>query len=103
MLGIKYNNSRINNNKTNVNYNVNNYYNNGGGSSTMKKKYGNKFNNAAARATSQGTTFSLNGNSNHYYVGNPNSNFSHDPFSNITMTTNTSIHTSTGLPVSVGL
>ena len=38
MLGIKYRNSRINNNKTNVNYNVNNYYNNGGGASTMKKK-----------------------------------------------------------------
>ena len=49
MLGIKYNNSRINNNKTNVNYNVNNYYNNGGGASTMKKKYGNKFNNASAK------------------------------------------------------
>lgn len=88
MLGIKYRNSRINNNKTNVSYNVNSYYNNGGGASTMKKKYGNKFNNAGAHGVSQASTFSLNGNANHYYVGNPNSNFSHDPFSNITMTTN---------------
>ncbi len=99
MLGIRYNNSRINNNKTNVNYNVNNYYNNGGGASTMKKKYGNKFNNAGARGTSQGSTFSLNGNSNHYYVGNPNSNFSHDPFSNISMTSNLSLNKKTSASV----
>lgn len=99
MLGIKYHNSRINNNKTNVNYNVNNYYNNGGGSSTMKKKYGNKFNNAAARGVSQGSTFSINGNANHYYIGNPNSNFSQDPFSNIIMTTNLQLNKNTSKSV----
>ena len=107
MLGIRYNYSRINNNKTNVNYNVNNYYNNGGGASTMKKKYGNKFNNASARGVSQGTNFSVNGNTNHYYIGNPNSNFSHDPFTNVTCnsglcltnnkTTNVSVKNSKGL------
>ena len=99
MLGIKYRNSRINNNKTNVNYNVNNYYNNGGGASTMKKKYGNKFNNAGAHGVSQGSTFSLNGNANHYYVGNPNSNFSHDPFSNIIMTSNLGLNKNTSASV----
>ena len=99
MLGIKYRNSRINNNKTNVSYNVNNYYNNGGGASTMKKKYGNKFNNAGAHGVSQGSTFSLNGNANHYYVGNPNSNFSHDPFSNISMTTNLGLNKNTSVSV----
>ena len=99
MLGIRYNNSRINNNKTNVNRNINNYYNNGGGASTMKKKYGNKFNNAAARGVSHGSQFSLNGNTNHYYIGNPNSNFTHDPFSNITMTTNLGLNKNTSTSV----
>lgn len=82
MLGVRYNFSKINNDKTNVNYNVNNYSNNGGGSSTMSRKYGNKFNNAASRGVSRGS-FSINGKSNHYYIGNPNSNFTQDPFSNV--------------------
>lgn len=83
MLGVRYNFSKINNGKTNVNYNVNNYSNNGGGSSTMARKYGSKFNNAASRGVSSGGSFSINGKSNHYYIGNSNSNFTHDPFSNV--------------------
>ena len=61
--------------------NVNNYANNGGGSSTMKKKYGSKFNSAAGRGVSSGKSFSINGVGKHNYIGNPNSNFSQDPFS----------------------
>lgn len=99
MLGIKYRNSRINNNKTNVNYNVNNYYNNGGGASTIKRKYANKFNSAGAHGVTQGSIFSLNGNANHYYHGNPNSNFSHDPFSNVTMTSNLSLNKNSSVSV----
>ena len=60
-----------------TNNNINNYANNGGGSSTMKKKYGSKFNKVSSKSN-----FSLNGNGYHTYIGNPNSNFTHDPFSN---------------------
>lgn len=60
-----------------TNNNINNYSNNGGGSSTMKKKYGSKFNKVSSKSN-----FSLNGNGYHSYIGNPNSNFTHDPFSN---------------------
>jgi len=60
-----------------TNNNINNYANNGGGSSTMKKKYGSKFNKVSSKSN-----FSLNGNGYHSYIGNPNSNFTHDPFSN---------------------
>lgn len=82
-VGIRYNFTNLNNSgSTNVNYNVNKYSNNGGGSSTMLKKYGNKFNNKAARGVSSGKKFNINGNVNHYYLGNPNSIISHDPFSN---------------------
>ena len=62
---------------TRLNDNVNNYANNGGGSSTMKKKYASKFNKISSKSN-----FSLNGNGYHSYIGNPNSNFTHDPFSN---------------------
>ena len=67
---MMYYNSRLNDN-------INNYANNGGGSSTMKKKYGSKFNKVSSKSN-----FSLNGNGYHSYIGNPNSNFTHDPFSN---------------------
>ena len=60
-----------------TNNNYNNYANNGGGSSTMKKKYGSKFNKVSSK-----TNFSINGNGYHSYIGNPNSNFTQDPFSN---------------------
>ena len=60
-----------------LNDNHNNYANNGGGSSTMKKKYGSKFNKVSSKSN-----FSINGNGYHTYIGNPNSNFTHDPFSN---------------------
>ena len=60
-----------------TNNNINNYANNGGGSSTMKKKYGSKFNKVSSKSN-----FSLNGNGYHTYIGNPNTNFTHDPFSN---------------------
>jgi hypothetical protein len=59
------------------NNNINNYANNGGGSSTMKKKYASKFNKVSSKSN-----FSINGNGHHSYIGNPNSNFTHDPFSN---------------------
>ncbi len=62
---------------TRLNDNINNYANNGGGSSTMKKKYGSKFNKLSSKSN-----FSINGNGHHSYIGNPNSNFTHDPFSN---------------------
>jgi hypothetical protein len=77
MLGVKYMYTSFNNNKTNVNTNSNYYANNGGGSSTMKKKYSSKFNKVSSKSN-----FSINGNNYHSYIGNPNSNFSHDPFSN---------------------
>lgn len=81
-VGIRYKFTNLNNSgSTNVNHNVNKYSNNGGGSSTMLKKYGNKFNNKAARGVSSGKNFNINGNVNHYYIGNPNSIISHDPFS----------------------
>tara|TARA_Y100000389_G_scaffold132265_2_gene129669 strand:- start:257 stop:997 length:741 start_codon:yes stop_codon:yes gene_type:complete len=60
-----------------TNNNYNNYANNGGGSSTMKKKYGSKFNKISSKSN-----FSINGNGHHTYIGNPNSNFTFDPFSN---------------------
>ena len=59
-----------------TNNNYNNYANNGGGSSTMKKKYGSKFNKVSSKSN-----FSINGNGYHSYIGNPNSNFTQDPFS----------------------
>ena len=68
MLGVKYNFTSFNNN---------NYANNGGGSSTMKKKYASKFNKISCNSN-----FSINGNGYHSYIGNPNTNFTHDPFSN---------------------
>ena len=77
MLGVHYKYTFINNNTTNVNYNVNNYSNNGGGSSTLKKKYGNKF-----TKISSNRTFSINGNNYNTYIGNQNTIISHDPFSN---------------------
>ena len=77
MLGVHYKNTYINNNRTSVNYNVNNYSNNGGGSSTLKKKYGSKF-----TKISSNTQFSINGNNYNTYIGNPNNIISHDPFSN---------------------
>ena len=61
------------------NSNSNNYANNGGGSSTMKKKYASKFNKVSSSSSG---SFSINGNGYHTYIGNPNSNFTHDPFSN---------------------
>lgn len=66
---MMYNNIILNNN-------YNNYSNNGGGSSTMKKKYASKFNKI-----SSAPNFSINGIGHHSYIGNPNSNFTHDPFS----------------------
>ena len=60
-----------------TNNNYNNYANNGGGSSTMKKKYASKFNKISSKSN-----FSINGNGHHTYIGNPNSNFTFDPFSN---------------------
>ena len=48
----------------------------GGGSISMKKKYASKFNKISSNKT-----FSLNGNNHHSYIGNPNSNFTNDPFS----------------------
>lgn len=77
MLGVHYKNTHINNNRTSVNYNVNNYSNNGGGSSTLKKKYGNKFTNVSSNRA-----FSINGNNYNTYIGNQNNIISHDPFSN---------------------
>lgn len=75
MLGVKYRYSSYNNNSNNLN-NSNYYANNGGGSSTMKKKYASKFSKLSSN-----NNFSINGNGHHSYIGNPNSNFTHDPFS----------------------
>jgi len=44
----------------------------------LKKKYANKFNKVSSN-----TMFSLNGNTNHNYIGNRNNIISHDPFSNV--------------------
>jgi hypothetical protein len=62
-----------NNCKTN---NVNNYY--GSGDSMLKKKHANKF-----KKISSNSSFSLNGNTSHTYIGNQNSILRNDVFSNI--------------------
>ena len=59
-----------------VNTNSNNYVDSGG--SMLKKKYANKFNKVSSNKL-----FSLNGNTNHSYIGNPNSIISQDPFSSV--------------------
>ena len=64
-----------NNCKTN---NVNNYF--ASGDSMMRKKYANKFKNISSSVNG---SFSLNGNSSHTYIGNPNSIVRNDTFSNI--------------------
>ena len=74
MLGVRYKYSNLNKDNTTNNTNVNRYSNNGGGSSTLKKKYG-------AKLAPSKNSFSINSSNNHYYTGNPNSNFSNDPFS----------------------
>jgi hypothetical protein len=56
--------------------NHNNYFNSGG--AMLKKKYAHKF-----TKVSSNKQFSLNGNTNHSYIGNPNSIISHDPFSSV--------------------
>lgn len=64
-----------NNCKTN---NVNNYF--ASGDSMMRKKYANKFKKISSSVNG---SFSLNGNSSHTYIGNPNSIVRNDTFSNI--------------------
>jgi hypothetical protein len=56
--------------------NYNNYANSGG--AMLKKKYAHKFSKVSSNKQ-----FSLNGNTNHSYIGNPNSIISHDPFSSV--------------------
>jgi hypothetical protein len=66
--------------------NVNNYF--GSGDAMMKKKYGNKFKKISSNANGNGNgngVFSLNGNSSHTYIGNPNSSLRNDVFSNISV------------------
>lgn len=74
MLGVRYKYSNLNKDNTTNNTNVNRYSNNGGGSSTLKKKY-------ASKLSGGNKSFSINSSNNQYYIGNPNSNFSTDPFS----------------------
>ena len=50
----------------------------GSGGAMLKKKYAHKFNKV-----SSDKQFSLNGNTNHSYIGNSNSIISHDPFSSV--------------------
>ena len=50
----------------------------GSGGAMLKKKYASKFNKVSSNKQ-----FSLNGNTNHTYIGNPNSIISQDPFSNV--------------------
>ena len=69
-------NTSIQNNKTNVNHNINRYSNNGGGTSTMARKHSSKFSKISSNKS-----FSLNGYNNHNYIGNQNTFISHDPFS----------------------
>ena len=61
-----------------INNNPNRYAGSGGGGSMLKRKYANKFNKVSSNKM-----FSLNGNTNHSYIGNPNSVNSHDPFSSV--------------------
>jgi hypothetical protein len=61
-----------------VNNNPNRYAGSGGGGSMLKKKYANKFNKVSSNRM-----FSLNGNTNHSYIGNQNNVNSHDPFSSV--------------------
>ena len=56
--------------------NPNNYANSGG--AMLKKKYAHKF-----TKVSSNKQFSLNGNTNHSYIGNHNNIISHDPFSSV--------------------
>jgi hypothetical protein len=56
--------------------NPNKYVNSGG--AMLRKKYAHKF-----TKVSSNKQFSLNGNTNHSYIGNPNSIISHDPFSSV--------------------
>ncbi len=61
-----------------VNTNPNRYVGSGGGSVMLKKKYANKFNKVSSNKM-----FSINGDANHSYIGNPNSANSNVPFSNV--------------------
>ena len=63
--------------KNNCNTNNSNKYA-GSGGAMLKKKYANKFNKVSSNKQ-----FSINGNVNHNYIGNPNSIISHDPFSSV--------------------
>jgi len=56
--------------------NPNNYVNSGG--TMLRKKYANKFNKVSSNKQ-----FSINGSTNHSYIGNPNSIISQDPFSSV--------------------
>ena len=60
--------------------NSNNYV--GSGGAMLKKKYANKFNKVSSNKQ-----FSINGNVNHNYIGNPNSIISQDPFSSVSENT----------------
>jgi len=73
VLYIMNYNCCLNKNIGHVNY----YLNNGGGSSTMKKKHASKFNKVSSNKL-----FSLNGNSSHTYIGNPNTVVTNNIFSN---------------------
>jgi hypothetical protein len=50
----------------------------GSGGAMLRKKYAHKFNKVSSNKQ-----FSLNGNTNHSYIGNPNSILSQDPFSSV--------------------
>ena len=50
----------------------------GSGGAMLKKKYANKFNKVSSNKQ-----FSINGKTNHSYIGNPNSIITHDPFSSV--------------------
>lgn len=63
--------------KNNCNTNNSNKYA-GSGGAMLKKKYANKFNKVSSNKQ-----FSINGNVNHNYIGNPNSIISQDPFSSV--------------------
>ena len=63
--------------KNNCNTNNSNKYA-GSGGAMLKKKYANKF-----TKVSSNKQFSINGNVNHNYIGNPNSIISQDPFSSV--------------------
>jgi spore coat protein CotH len=50
----------------------------GSGGAMLRKKYANKFNKVSSNKQ-----FSINGSTNHSYIGNPNSIISQDPFSSV--------------------